>query len=292
MRQSGRFPAIRGIRAPKGKLDFIRALQPWFLAGEARFAQETGEGQGCEGWKEFLSFPLGTIDAANALAYCLHPRLKLGLPVYEDFASLHVQPELLFEDEDAFLALNQEEGLISGCLAQFGDGHMLIHADFQAEGDPGEEAKAMVQKASRLAKRQVRVVIPREDKYTGSGFRHELAKARVRYEVGGALEDGRSEVRHLLATQKKGFPAFRISAAARTTLNGLAGGYCRAELKSGLLASSPEPGPYRAMLEALESLAATLRLDREAFEGNATSRSGERYFSARPSTLRQAQGSG
>jgi hypothetical protein len=76
----------------------------------------------------------------------------------------------------------------------------------------------------------------------------------------------------------------RISSNATWTLNGLAGGYCRYLTRVGVLEAKPEPGPYQAVLEAIEcfvGLTSTgFTQDREGAGYDFTS-TGRRYMSAR-----------
>jgi len=67
---------IQGYKAPRGKLAFIAALQPFLNAGEITFAKDMAA------LKQFLSFPTGKIDFVNALAFAL--LMRPGQPIYED----------------------------------------------------------------------------------------------------------------------------------------------------------------------------------------------------------------
>jgi hypothetical protein len=76
----------------------------------------------------------------------------------------------------------------------------------------------------------------------------------------------------------------RISSNATWTLNGLAGGYCRYLTKSGVLEAKPEPGPYQAVVQAIESFVAltstNFMQDREEVGYDYTA-TGRRFISAR-----------
>ena len=51
-----------------------------------------------------------------------------------------------------------------------------------------------------------------------------------------------------------------VSEQARWVLNGFAGGYARVLLKQGMLADHAEEGPYRILMEALESFVGLLHI--------------------------------
>jgi len=66
---------LEPVRAPKGKLQFIKALQPYIKAGEVILAQPSDALT-----RQLQNFPSGKLDTLNALAYAL--RLHPGTPVY------------------------------------------------------------------------------------------------------------------------------------------------------------------------------------------------------------------
>ena len=86
MVQEGRIVPLRPLRAPKGKYDFIRGLQPYFASHSVIFADHLPELQ-----QQLLGFPTGHIDAPNALAYMLH--MKLGVPIYDNFSEANIEAD-------------------------------------------------------------------------------------------------------------------------------------------------------------------------------------------------------
>jgi hypothetical protein len=60
----------------RGKIDFIRSLQPFFQAREVTFCKALPELE-----SQFRSFPKGAIDGPNALAYAL--KMRPGLVIYD-----------------------------------------------------------------------------------------------------------------------------------------------------------------------------------------------------------------
>ena len=84
--------------------------------------------------------------------------------------------------------------------------------------------------------------------------------------------------------ERHGQPCLRVSSNARWTLNALAGGYARG-LKNGIITPEAEDGPYKVLMEGLESFAGLT--DVSAFFGDdsevnyAYTPSGQRYISIR-----------
>ena len=81
----------------------------------------------------------------------------------------------------------------------------------------------------------------------------------------------------------RGLPSVRVSTDARWTLNAFAGGYCRDTDKQGLLAEFAMEGPYRTLMEGIESFAglmksANIREDEPLHY--ATAADGRRYISS------------
>ncbi len=90
----------------------------------------------------------------------------------------------------------------------------------------------------------------------------------------------------MLKRETKGMQAVLVSDRARWVTNGFAGGYCRALMKGGVLAEYAEEGPYRVIMEAVESFAGLMKLgmatddDRDDLVYDTTA-SGRRFLSAR-----------
>ncbi len=101
---------------------------------------------------------------------------------------------------------------------------------------------------------------------------------------GGLEHSGREEIRSLLGRMTKGRPMVMVSTNARWTLNALSGGYCREVTKQGALTEQAIEGPYRTLMEGIESLAAltksiTLRDDTQI--NYQYTPQGRRYISSR-----------
>lgn len=276
------------VKAPIGKIDFIKALQIYFQAREVWFTQEFAEA-----WGQFQGFPAGNIDAPNALAYALHPKLKPGIGIFENFnGTQHVAEDLEVDHgRAAYLALSATRAMVTGALCQIGGGNLRVLADWVREGDPAEVTAGMLQEASVYAGRTVKPVAGplHWDKYNNVGLMQACARAGVQPQRGAVPDAGRAELRGLLARMSRNVPAVLVSSRARWTLNALSGGYCRAVLKGGALAEVAEEGVYRVLAEGLESFAGLMRMELEedgAERNYATTASGQRYLSAIPQSRR------
>jgi hypothetical protein len=273
---------VRAVKAPKGKLDFIRGLQPYFHAREAIFAKDLPEMSA-----QLLSFPTGRIDAPNALAYA--PRLRPGAPMYEDFGSRHVSEDMRpLPGRPLWLAMSATGSGVTAVLMQILDGAVRVYQDWMREGEPAAVlGDLMKDVTAEIAQRPRLVMGPKHyDQYNNFGLRQAASRLNFDIRQGTQPEIGRVIIRDLLRKELRGVSAVLVSDAARWALNGFAGGYCRALLKGGLLAEYAEEGPYRTMLEGIESFAGLMKLgmaeddpDQELqYDYTAT---GRRFLSAR-----------
>lgn len=272
---------IRAMKAPKGKLDFIRGLQPFFKAHEIIFAKDLPDLRA-----QLLAFPTGLIDIPNALAYAL--MLRPGQSVYENFSWAHVADQLYkLPRAPMYLAVNGTQMYTTAVLIQMVDGAFNILWDAVREGDPGATLEGMLRDANVEAGQKVKLFAPPDHfgNYDTIGLRGSARKVPVDLHKGGQPLDGRDEIRGLLQRNIKGHPALRVSGAARWALNAFSGGYCKEVLKTGMLTEFAVDGPYKTLMEGIESLAALLKFGqmREEQAVNwATATDGRRYISARP----------
>lgn len=289
MSVAGAIP-YRGVRAPRGKLDFIRGLQPFFAAGEVLFVAEMPELR-----DQLLAFPTGRIDAANALAYAL--QLRPGRLIYEEWhAAQHVRP-LGLRPGPVYLAANATRTMLSGVLVQLEDGHVNVLADWLFEGDPGETVEPLLRAASmRVARppgpgRALTMVLGPEhfNEWNNVGLVQALRSYGVEVRTGGQLDPGRAFLRRELERTHQGEPAFQVSEDAQWTLRALAGGYCR-EFRGGEPTAEARPGRYRVLMEGLESMAGLVAWGIEEAEDAvnwAYDAQGRRYRSALPGRMNE-----
>lgn len=278
----GRTVPVKAVRAPKGKMDFIRGLQPWFNAREVVFARDLPELR-----QQLLGFPTGRIDAPNALAYA--PRLRAGAPVYDGFGARNIAEDLRPNAiRPVWLALNATRTCSTGCLLQVLDGSLRIYADWVMEGEPREVAPRIVAEAAMEAGGAIRPIMGplHSDPYNNVGLMQAVKAMPRECWTGGRPEDGRVGLSRMLEQELRGFPAVMIDKAARWTLNGFAGGYARAINKQGILADMAAEGPYRVLMEGLESTTGLLSSrggdDDDAEKVYAWTAGGRRYQTALP----------
>jgi hypothetical protein len=246
---------VRPLKAPKGKLDFIRALQPFFKAREIVFATEQPELKA-----QLLGFPTGFIDIPNALAYALV--LRPGQAMYENFSHMNVADDIYkLARQPMFMAVNATSQCTTAVLVQIHDGVFSILWDGVREGDPGANLNSLVVEASLEAGQKPRLYAPPEcfGNYDVIGLRGAARTIPIALSQSGFGLDGRDEMRAMLRRTVRGGPALKVSHKARWTLNALAGGYCRDVMKNGVLSEFAMDGPYKVIMEGLESLAALVK---------------------------------
>lgn len=315
MAKKGESIPFKAIRAPRGKLDFIRGLQPFFAAGEVEFAQDLPALK-----EQLLNFPRGRIDAPNALAYAL--QMRPGLAVYESFSpEIHAvsSPEIR-RAAPLYIAANATGAITTAVLVQAYDGKLLILADWVIEGQPAEAAAKIASEAALFADSTTQVRVRAErgawhemlknavpdrlvtrrrdtiwslaphhaDKFNNVGLLPAVRAIPAETRLAGLPVRGRQYLSDILGKSVRGLPAVEIGHDARWTLRALSGGYARA-VSHGRIAEEPEVGPYRTLMEGLESFCALLHgglaeSDDEADNATnwATDRHGNRYRSVMP----------
>lgn len=274
---------IRALKAPKGKIDFIKGLQPFFKAGEVVFAKELPQLR-----EQLLGFPTGRIDIPNALAYAL--MLRPGQPVFDNFSHQHIVPEMGVSPwQPVWLALNADGRCTSAVLCQLVDGTLHVTHDWVREGEPGAYLADFVREASLDSGKRLRLLAPPThfSQYDSIGLRAAVQQLPAQLTRGGEPKAGRAELRSMLGRLVHGRPALLVSDQARWTLNALSGGYAREVERKGLLSDEPTVGPYRVLMEGLESFAALARapLLTEEDDNQLNYRftpDGRRYISSRP----------
>lgn len=275
------FIPVRGLRAPRGKVGFIEALQPMFFHGLASFAKDVPEVI-----KQFLSFPTGKIDAPNALAYCKHPDLFPGMVVYDTFGSASVIDDMVIHARNPrWLCLNATGGMTTGVLVQINNEVLHVLADYVVEGEPARAVSGLVVQAKLDAGEAPRLVAPpvHFGDFNPVGLRGACAGIPADLRSGAAPEMGRSEIRGLLSRTVRDRPCFLVSTRARWVLNALGGGYAYAVDKRGQLAEEARPSIYRTLMEGLESFAGLTQISMiEAPPNLRYTDTGHAYVSALP----------
>ena len=254
LRRSYAIP-VRALKAPKGKLDFIRGLQPFFKAHEVIFAKELPEAR-----EQLLGFPTGRIDVPNALAYAL--MLRPGILIYDGFSTANVVDELHRVGRDpVYLAVNATTVCTTAALIQLVNGGLHVLADWVREGDAGTNLDAIVREAGAAAGGKFSLFAGPDHfgNYDTFGLRAAARKIPVSVGRGGSELIGREEIRALFGRATRGQPALRVSTSARWTLNAFAGGYCKEVTRHGVLTEFAVEGPYKVLMEGIEHFAALLK---------------------------------
>jgi hypothetical protein len=278
MRRSWYFPVLP-VKAPKGKLDFIMQLQPFFKAGEVIFTKPLPDLE-----QQLENFPTGRIDVPNALAYAL--ALRPGAPVYEGFAAGNVRDDLQpVPNSMLWLAVNATTQHTTAALLQIVDGGVNVLADFIREGDPGNCLAGLVADAGVFAARDFRIAAPAThfDRRDNIGLVPAAARVPCNIYPAGQEMAGRAALRQLLTQTRRGHAALQVSSNARWTANAMAGGHCfNVDKRTGLLGADPVGGVYVTLMAGIESVAALLDVASEADDQRryATTPDGRRYLTA------------
>lgn len=279
MARLGHVLPLASVKAPQGKIDFIKGLEVYSRAGDIEFAFEDDALKA-----QFLSFPRPPIDFPNALAYAL--RLRPGLPIFPEFTEHMVRDRVEpLPGRPYYLALNATGSYVAAVLLQLGD-RVLVHADWLREGDAATVLPALLREATLAAGQRPKCYCAPQhfNSWTNVG----LVQAAVRQgaDVAASADPvkGREELRQYMRRSFMGEPCLSVCAASRWTLNALAGGYAHALAARGTVEPAAEDGIYRILMEGIESWAALLAAEpRGDGEGRyATARDGRRYLSAMP----------
>jgi hypothetical protein len=270
---------VQAYSAPKGKLDFIKGLQPFFKAREVVFAKPLPDLE-----QQLLSYPTGKIDVPNALAYAL--RMRAGAPVFNNFRMEHVTERTTGAPKAQMrVVLAASAQFTAGVLFQFHEGRLLVLADSVAEGPPGDSAQNILRGLSMAASRMVTVyaALPAFSQYDQVGLVPTLRRVPVEVNQGGSTIAGKEELRRALGRTVNGLPAVQVSSQATWVLRALSGGYAYPIERDGRLSDFPKNNVYKTVMEAVESVMALTSVasaDDEAVH-YATTASGQRFISAR-----------
>lgn len=272
---------IKAVKPPKGKLNFIQGLQPFFQAGEVIFVPDLASHDPLR--KQLISFPSGKIDIPNALAYMLH--MRAGAPMFDNFMDIHVDPRpLLSRNDPCFLALNSTGAHTTAILAQLVYGQWRIIADWIYDGDVGPVLADIYRAATLLTMRPLSLVAPQQhfSNYDTIGLRSAARMESLALRKGGDTKKGLEEIRAQLGSVAHGKPALVISPHATWTLRAFAGGYARKLDKTGFLGEEPEEGPYATLVQGLQSLLSFPNAGTEDTDKTfGVTASGQRFLTAR-----------
>jgi len=274
------FIPIAPYKAPIGKIQFIKQLQVFFKAREVIFAKQLPELE-----KQLINFPQGLIDAPNALAYAT--RMRPGVSIYQDFSVTNIYDDLSISSRvPLWCCVNASANWTTAVLVQSVEGGIHVLADAVADSNPGQVLSEIMAAIGVEAGRSYRSIAP-PGHFTGHdtvGLRPAANRVPVSLSRGGASLAGQAEIGKLLKLFRRGEASFKVSQHAKWTLNALSGGYCKDILKNGQPSEFVKPGPYKVLMEGLESFAALLRVGMEQDDMErryAYDDTGRRYLTAR-----------
>ena len=273
MLKTGEVIPFEGIKAPQGKIDFIKGLQPFFKADEIIMTKRLPELEAQMG-----SFPSGLMDILNSLAYA--PRLRPGLPIYEDFTARNVFEDLLpWPARGYWLCLNALDGIASGILCQLEAGSLRVFNDWMLEGDTPKNLRNIMEAAALESDGKLKVLAAPKtlEPYSTTGMKMAALQKNIQLRTGSDPLRGREQIRTMLRSMRSSMPEVAVHPDASWTLRGLSGGYV---IEDGLA----QRGPYKIHLEALESFVGLLRAGFMQEEKDdryyATASTGARYLSS------------
>jgi hypothetical protein len=251
---------LRGIRAPKGKDEFIGRLQPLFIHHDITFAG-TPESF-ADSTSQFLAFPTGLKDVPNAMAYLL--TLREGTPVYDDTSERHIEDTILRMPSTYMLAVNASSYGSTAVLFQYNERTLRIHRDWSSEASASQALPSFIEQARLYAGQNVQVVSPplHFDQRQSWGL---LASLRGIAEVrkGGDVVKGRELIRGLLRGETRGLPRVMLGPDASWSRRAMTGGDVwqvgKAEPKEGLY-STLMRGLEAAIAPAAYSITSTQRV--------------------------------
>lgn len=260
------------LKAPRGKLDFIRSLEPYFTTGEIVAASSVPQLQA-----QIRNFPAGKIDTLNALAYALfmHP----GEPVYQNFVPDEaIYPALLEEyqrNRKVLYALNATATETAGAVLASFRGKLAVLADTVVEGSPVSTGPECLSLLRDQVLRQGDVVIPQHHggRFNTLGFRAALYHTGEQAGLGGDAVRARPLLQKRIDSKQ-----LLISDAAKWTLRALTGGYAYEPN-----AREPKKNSYRTLMEAIEAAIPILTYDDTRDRNYAIDkRSGRQFLTSRP----------
>lgn len=277
--QRGQAVPVEAYSAPKGKLDFIKGLQPFFKAKEVIFAKPLPDLE-----QQLLGYPTGKIDVPNALAYAL--RMRAGAPVFNNFRLEHVTERTIGAPRAQMrVAMAASQQFTAGVLFQFHEGRLHILADSVAEGPPGDSAQSILRALSMVASRMVTVYASQQafSQYDQVGLVPALRRVPVEVHQGGPTVVGKEELRQALNRSVGGQPAVQVASQATWVLRALSGGYALPMDRDGRLSDFPKNNVYKTVMEAVESVMALTSIAANEDENiqYATAANGQRFLSAR-----------
>lgn len=266
---------LRGVRAPRGKDEFIGRLQPLFVAHDIVLAGTSDNF--ADMVAQFLAFPTGLKDVPNAMAYLL--TLREGTPVYEDTSERHIEDGLhIVPRLPCTLAVNVSSYGATAVLFQYHDKTLRVYQDYVSETSASQALPSMIEQARLHAGASVQVIAPALHFEQRQSFGL-LAALRGVAEVrkGGDMVKGRELIRELLRGEQRGAPRLLLGEGASWSRRAMTGGYTW-EVGRG----SPRDGLYGTLMQGLEAAVAPAAYQPAQTQRVAYTEDGRSYATAAP----------
>lgn len=251
---------LKALNAPKDrdKKTFILGLQPFLNAGDivlvgGKSAHPTLVAQ-------MLNFPSGKVDVLNALAYVMI--IFSGTPVYDDFGEANVAADTTLPQAVALaLAFNASPSEVTAALVAIEGQSITVLHDWVSSLSAADTIPDILTLVRALyPQRSLGFWAPAElwDQaerlpLVGAMRRKGMTPQRGEY---GSMSRG--ALSPLIRTELHRRRLLRVGPEAIHTLNALSGGYSYPVGKDGRPAKDPEHGPYRTLIEGLESMVAVI----------------------------------
>ena len=267
---------LQNLRAPGHKTAFINGLQPFLDAGEVILVGDHADFK-----NELESFPAGTDDILNAVAYLL--LMRAGKPVYGDFSPEHIvelQPQLSLP----LLIATNNSGLLTTAVAFQTDGDRIWILKDWVSYDPPETCirKTLAQTKATYPRLKVNVCSP--DDLSQRWVINPLTTALRKFgqvTIGKSEETSYGVFKDVLQLFTKQQPWLQISPEAHWTLNGFAGGYCHKIAVDGQITQVVE-NEYAVLIRGLECAFAGIKQHENAADAHWATHRGVRYMTSRP----------
>ncbi len=252
----GRVLPLKALNAPKDrdKKTFILGLQPFLTAGDivlvgGKSAHPTLVAQ-------LLNFPSGKVDVLNALAYSMI--VFSGSPVYEDFGEANIaQDETAPQNAGFALAFNASPSETTAALVCVEGQSITVLHDWVSSLSPADTIPDVLTLVRAIfPNRALSFWAPAElwDQAERLPLVGSLRKRGMAPQRGDYAQMARGALSPLIRTELHRRRLFRVGPQAIHTLNALSGGYCYPMGKDGHPGKEPESGPYRTLIEGLESM--------------------------------------
>ncbi len=238
--------------------------------------------------------------------------MRPGAPIYDGFTDDHIALDVpLSPWRPLYSCSHARDGWVTTALVQFVDGHLNVLSDVAHQGSAEEWIAAIAAEAALLGqtrrmgnppiprgydslkapdlapvpmRRAVEWIAPAThwDRWMNVGLIQAIARLPAVPQQGGEMAAGREWLAEGIGRIARGEAVVQVSQHARWTLRALSGGYCR-----DARGVEAETGPYRCLMEGLESWLGLMQLgaedeDDETLANFATDRQGRRYRSVMP----------